>query len=62
MDNYKLYPVFDEMGDMIAMSIEYIKKIANKQITYFETYTEDTHYIWKSEEACAYELVNKNIS
>ena len=62
MDNYKLYPVFDEIGDMIAMSIEYIKKIANKQITYFETYTEDTHYIWKSEEAGAYELVNKNIS
>lgn len=45
-----LYPLFDDSGDMIAMSIEYtIHKTATKEITYFETYTEDTHYKWAKE-------------
>lgn len=43
----KLYPMFDEIGDMIAMSYEYtVKKSDTESITYFETYTEDTHYKW----------------
>ena len=62
MDNYKLYPFFDELGDMLAMSIEYTKKIANKSITYFETYTEDAHYIWKNEDAGNWEMINKKVS
>lgn len=61
MDNYKLYPFFDEMDDLIAMSIEYEKTVADKTITYFETYTEDSHYIWKSEEAGTWDMVNKRV-
>lgn len=46
----KLYPKFDEYGDMIAMSIEYtIHKTSTEDATYFETYTEETHYKWVDE-------------
>lgn len=46
----KLYPKFDEIGDMIAMSYEYtVKKSDTESVTYFETYTEDTHYKWANE-------------
>lgn len=43
----KLYPYFDETGDMIAFSREYIRK-DNKGVkyTYFETYTEKEHRLW----------------
>ena len=50
MDGVKLYPLFDEMDDMLAMSFEYKKKIKDKEVTFFETYTADKHYIWKQEE------------
>lgn len=46
MDGTKLYPLFDEYWDMVAMSFEYKKKIDNKDVTYFETYTKDIHYRW----------------
>ena len=46
MDGCKLYPLIDEYGDMLAMSIEYVKKIKDERITYFETYTSDKHYKW----------------
>lgn len=42
-----LYPLFDEYDDMIAMSFEYVRSENDKDITYFETYTADTHYRWK---------------
>lgn len=43
----KLYPYFDETGDMIAFSREYTRK-DNKGVkyTYFETYTEKEHRLW----------------
>lgn len=46
MDGVKLYPLFDELGDMLAMSFEYKKNTYGKDITYFETYTSDMHYKW----------------
>lgn len=47
MDGTKLYPLFDEFGDMIAMSFEYVVKTSIGDITYFETYTSDRHVKWK---------------
>lgn len=47
MDGVKLYPLLDELDDMLAMSFEYKKKVADEEITYFETYTADRHYKWK---------------
>lgn len=47
MDGVKLYPLFDDYDDMIAFSIEYSVTKQNKTKTYFETWTEDTHYKWE---------------
>lgn len=47
MCGVKLYPLLNEMDDMLAMSFEYTKKVKDKEVTFFETYTEDKHYIWK---------------
>ena len=49
MDGVKLYPLIDELDDMIAMSFEYTKKVKDKSTTYFETYIADRHYIWKQD-------------
>ena len=49
MDGYELYPLFDEYDDMLAMSFAYGKKIGDKEVKYFETYTEDRHLKWKDE-------------
>ena len=50
MEGVGLYPLFDELGDMIAMSFEYKKKNKDKEVTFFETYTADKHYKWKQED------------
>ena len=49
MDGVSLYPLFDER--------EYTKKILDKEITYFETYTANKHYKWKQENNRSWEEV-----
>jgi hypothetical protein len=56
MDGYELYPLFDEMDDMLAMSFEYEKTVGDKKLTFFETYTADRHLKWKQQEG-EWELV-----
>ena len=38
-----LYPLFDEYGDMVAMSVGYTRKAGKKKVQYFDTYTEAKH-------------------
>jgi SPP1 family phage portal protein len=48
----KLYPYFDETGDMIAFSRQFVivdKK--GKTTAYFETYTDTEHRMWKQSES-----------
>lgn len=47
MDGIHLYPLLNEMDDMLAMSFEYSKKVGDKTVMFFETYTENMHYVWK---------------
>lgn len=47
MDGCLLYPLFDETGDLMAMSFEYSRKVGEEKITYFETFTADSHYKWQ---------------
>lgn len=44
----EIYPLFDEYGDLIALSVQYRRKTGTKETTYFDTYTADTHYKWSS--------------
>lgn len=50
MDGVKLYPLFDEYDDMIAMSFGYSKSIAENDVEFFETYTSDRRYKWRRDE------------
>ncbi len=43
MSGYSLYPLFDEYGDMIAMSIEYTISNIDNQVICLETYTAKRH-------------------
>lgn len=43
-----LYPLFDEYGDMIAMSIGYTRKVGKKNISFFDTYANDRHIKWSN--------------
>lgn len=49
MDGVSLYPLFDNLGDMTAMSFEYKQMVGDKEIIYLETYTADKHYKWKKD-------------
>ncbi len=45
----KLYPFFDETGDMVAFSREFSRRTESSDMTeksYFETYTATEHYLW----------------
>lgn len=43
----KLFPYFDETGELIAFSREFARVESNgKRITYFETYTDALHILW----------------
>lgn len=47
MNGYSLYPLFDEYGDMLAMSFEYVISVNGNENRFFETLTADKHYRWK---------------
>ena len=47
MEGIKLYPLLDEMGDMIAMSFEYKRKVKDEDVYFFDTYTNDRYYSWR---------------
>lgn len=49
MNGVKLYPLIDGMDDMKAMSFEYDTTEEGKRVTYFETYTDEKHHVWKQQ-------------
>lgn len=57
----KLYPLFDEYDDMVALSIEYTRVEDNITVTYFDTYTADEHIRWKSSAGTAEEELRESI-
>ncbi len=55
----ELYPLFDEFGDMIAMSVGYSRKVGETTKSYFDTYTQDSHFKWSNENNGIWELVEQ---
>lgn len=49
MSGEKLYPLFDDFGDLIAVSFEYVRRVKDKDVTFFETYTAEKHCKWKND-------------
>lgn len=46
MDGVRIYPLFDESEDLIAISMEYQRLVLDERVTFFETYTKDRHIRW----------------
>lgn len=49
MNGTSIYPLFDEYGDLVALSLEYNRSEDNRTITYFETYTDNEHIRWRTD-------------
>ena len=62
MKGDKLYPLFDEYDDMVALSVEYNRTIGDKTITYFDTYTNNMHIRWERENSAYVEVLRENIT
>lgn len=61
MQGDEIYPLFDEFGDLIAMSVAYTRKVGDKTMHYFDTYTENQHFKWRSENAQEWEQIENSI-
>jgi hypothetical protein len=46
MKGDSIYPLFDEYGDMVALSFGYKRKSMGEWAEYFDTYTADRHIKW----------------
>lgn len=49
MQGDQLYPLFDEMGDLVALSVSYKRKVENEEVSFFDTYTAEKHLRWSNE-------------
>lgn len=58
----ELYPLFDEFGDMVAMSVGYTRKVGRKKVQYFDTYLSDRHIKWSNESGQWEEVQNETIT
>lgn len=57
-----LYPLFDEYGDMIAMSVGYTRKVGKKNVQFFDTYTAGMHIKYSDADGDWGEVENENIA
>lgn len=60
MQGDSLYPLFDEMGDMVALSIGYRRKVGGEMVSYFDTYTATNHYKWADDGHGGWSLVEED--
>lgn len=62
MQGDELYPLFDEFGDLIALSVSYQRKVGKKRVRYFDTFTATQHLRWINEGAAWQRIVTEDIS
>lgn len=58
----ELYPLFDEYGDMIALSVGYTRKKLGKTVSYFDAYTADRHIKWSNERNSGWEVMEDEVN
>lgn len=59
MNGDSLYPLYDDTGDLIALSIGYKRKVATKTVAYFDTYTAEKHYKWSDDGSGGWTLLEE---
>lgn len=57
-----LYPLFDEYGDMLVMSVGYTRKFGKKNVQFFDTYTATKHIKYSDAGGEWAEVENDNIA
>lgn len=57
-----LYPLFDEYGDMVAMSVGYTRKVGKKNVQFFDTYTAARHIKYSNASGDWAEIENEAIT
>lgn len=62
MGKDRLFPLFNEYGDMVAFSLEYTRTENKKTVTYFDTYTATEHYKWRNLNGEWEEIENDDIA
>lgn len=62
MDGVRIYPLFDESEDLIALSMEYQRLVLNERVTYFETYTKDRHVRWNYQSTAPQKDIDEKIA
>lgn len=62
MQGDELYPLFDEYGDLIALSVGYSRKSGRKLVQYFDTYTATKHIKWSTASGEWEEVENDDIT
>ena len=55
----ELYPLFDEDGDMVAMSVGWSRKKGRKTVKFFDAYTDKSHIRYSNENGKWEEIVNE---
>lgn len=58
----ELYPMFDEYGDMVAMSVGYTRKVGKKNVQFFDTYTAAKHIKYSNASGDWAEVENEAIT
>lgn len=62
MNEDTLYPLFDEYGDMTAMSVAYTRKVGKRQVKYLDAYTATQHAKYSDESGDWQEVIKEKIS
>lgn len=60
MNGDELYPLFDETGDMVALSVGYKRKVGKDTVEYFDTYTSGKHYKWSNKGTDGWLLIEED--
>lgn len=50
MNGDSLYPLFDEYGDLVALSVGYVRTVNDNTVNFFDTYTDSEHAKWSDED------------
>lgn len=58
----ELFPLFDEYGDMIALSVGYNRKKGGKTVSYFDAYTADRHIKWSNEQGSGWAVEEDEVN
>lgn len=53
----ELFPLFDEYGDLIALSVGYTRKKLGRTVSYFDAYTANKHLKWSNEANGGWDIV-----